>query len=265
MKEKAMSETVCVILAAGKGKRMQDGEVSKQKVLVEIEAKPMLGHVLETVASVGIQRIVVVVGHQGEQVEKYLEQWKGRLQVDTVQQKELLGTADAVRRTEPILSDYAGDVLILYGDTPFLTQKTLEQLLAVHKTQKNYCTLLTTLLQDPSGYGRIVRNGTSDTVSKIVEDVDATPEERSVQEINVGVYCFQSKILFEALKEVKPNNRKHEYYLTDTVTILSNKQKSVRSLISRDRCEVLGVNSPQDLERAKQQRHDQGGRFESTS
>ena len=254
-----MKDIVGIILAAGRGKRMQPGQKSRQKVLAELQKKPMLGHVLEVVSAVGVRRVIVVVGHQAERVESYLEKWRKRLTVDIVKQKKLLGTADAVRQTEKLLKDYQGDVLILYGDTPLLTEGTLRNLLAAHRAQKNYCTLLTTLLKDPTGYGRIVRNGRSDTVEKIVEEVDTIPKEKAVREINVGVYCFESQSLFEALKEVKPNNRQNEYYLTDTIAILSKKNKVARSVLSGDRHEALGVNSPADLDKARQAldgRHD---------
>jgi len=246
-----MQGTVCVILAAGAGKRMRQGQEEKQKVLVEVGHKPMLGHVLDLVASVGIDRVIVVVGYQGEEVERYLKTWGGCLRIDTVKQEKLLGTADAVRQVEAFLKQHEGDVLILYGDTPLLTKKTLEQLLTQHRTQNNACTLLTTRIPNPTGYGRIVYNGRSGAVDKIVEELDATPQEKSIQEINVGVYCFRSGHLFEALKEVRPNNRKGEYYLTDTISILSTHGRAVRSALSEDRNEVLGVNSQGDLARAQ--------------
>ena len=247
-----MKDVVSIILAAGQGRRMQQGQKSRQKVLVKLQKKPMLGHVLEVVSAAGIQQVIVVVGHQSEQVEKYLEGWRKRLDIRTVKQEKLLGTADAVRQTEKLLKDHKGDLLILYGDTPLLTEGTLKTLIAAHRAQKNYCTLLTTLLKDPTGYGRIVRNGRSEAVEKIVEEVDATSEEKTVREINVGVYCFDARSLFAALREVKPNNRKNEYYLTDTIAILSRKKQVVRSMLSDDRREALGVNSPTDLVRARQ-------------
>ena len=247
-----MEGMVCIILAAGKGKRMRQGEKSEQqKVLVEIKKKPMIGHVLELVSGLGIKRAIVVVGHQAEIVEKYLEEWRNRITIHTVKQEKQLGTADAVRRTEKFISDFKGDVLVLYGDTPLLTGKTLKKLVARHRSQDNYCTLLTTLMKNPTGYGRIVRNGTSDAVAKIVEEVDATSEEKLVKEVNVGVYCFKAKPLFEALKEVKPNNQKNEYYLTDTIAILSRREWLVRSVLSEDPHEVLGVNSPMELAKVR--------------
>ena len=247
-----MKDIVGIILAAGRGKRMQQGQKSWQKVLVKLQKKPMLGHVLEAVSSVGVRRVVVVVGHQAEQVEGYLEEWRKRLEIQTVRQEQFLGTADAVRQTEKVLKDYQGDVLVLYGDTPLLSKETLRNLIAAHQAQKNDCTLLTTFLKDPTGYGRIVRDGGSDTIEKIVEEVDTTLGEKAVREINVGVYCFESQALFKALKEVKPNNRQGEYYLTDTIVILSKKNKVVRSVLSGDRHEALGVNSPTDLDKARQ-------------
>ena len=246
-----MEDIVCVILAAGRGKRMQQGQKTQQKVLVKIQEKPMLGHVLEVIAAVGIKRVIVVVGHQGEQVEEYLKEWRHTFLLETVKQKDLLGTADAVRQTEGLLKNYHGDILILYGDTPLLTEKTLRRLLEEHRIRENYCTLVTTLLQDPTGYGRIVRNGRSETVEKIVEEVDTTPTEKAIREINVGVYCFKAESLFEAVRAVRPNNRKNEYYLTDTIAILSKKKQVVGSVVSKDRHEVLGVNSPIDLTKAR--------------
>ncbi|MBI4436332.1 MAG: NTP transferase domain-containing protein [Candidatus Omnitrophica bacterium] len=246
-----MQETVCVILAAGAGKRMRQGQEEKQKVLVEVGNKPMLGHVLDLVASVGIRRVIVVVGFQGEEVTSYLKTWGRHFRIETVKQEKLIGTADAVKRTEVLLRDYRGEVLILYGDTPLLTKPTLERLLTQHRTQKNSCTLLTTRIPDPTGYGRIVYNGQSGSVGKIVEELDTTPQEKVIKEINVGVYCFQSESLFDALKEVQPNNRKGEYYLTDTISILSTHGRAVHSVLSEDRNEVLGVNSQDDLARAQ--------------
>ncbi len=246
-----MRDIVCVILAAGQGKRIQQGEKTRQKVLLKLRQKPMLGHVLETVASVGIERVIVVTGHQSEEVKQYLRQWRKRLHIETVRQKLPRGTADAVRQAESLLARHRGDVLVLYGDTPLLTERTLRMLLERHRAQKNTCTLLTTMLEDPTGYGRIVRNGQSEAVSRIVEEADAGADEKAVKEINVGVYCFQSRPLFDAIKEVKPDNRKNEYYLTDTITILAGKRKMVRSVVSRDRYEVLGVNSPSDLTKVR--------------
>lgn len=250
-KERKMEDIVCVILAAGLGKRMQGEEKQKQKVLVKIQKKPMLGYVLKAVSAIGIRRVVVVVGHQGRQVEQYLEGWRDRLDIQTVRQERLLGTADAVKQTKKFLTGHRGDILVLYGDTPLLTERTLRHLITEHRAQKNDCTLLTTLMQDPTGYGRIVRNGRMESVEKIVEEVDATPEEKAVQEINVGAYCFRLEGFFGALKEVKPDNRKHEYYLTDTIAILSKRQKVIRSILTGDRYEVLGVNSPTDLVKAR--------------
>ncbi|MFH1857396.1 MAG: sugar phosphate nucleotidyltransferase [Candidatus Omnitrophota bacterium] len=248
----ATENVVCVILAAGKGKRMQKaGNADRQKVLVKIQRRPMLGYVLDAVCSVGIKRAIVVVGHHAEEVEQYLGTWRRRLEIETVRQEQLLGTADAVKRTEKFLLGYEGDVLVLYGDTPLLTERTLRKFLETHRSQKNDCTLLTTHLENPVGYGRIVHNGRSESVAKIVEEVDATAEEKKLTEINVGVYCFRVSSLFGALKEVTPNNQKHEYYLTDTVAILVRKQKAVRSVLTQDPRETVGVNSPVELEKAR--------------
>jgi len=246
-----MQECASIILAAGKGRRMNASGTFRQKVLARIRNKPMLGHVLDVVSSIGIQKVIVVIGHQGDSVKGYLGRSRKGLSIETVQQAELLGTADAVKQALPRLSGYRGDILILYGDTPLLTERTLRRLLGEHRVQKNTCTFLTTLLPNPTGYGRIVHDSPSDSVLKIVEEVDATPEEKAIREINVGVYCFKSKSLFEALQEVRPNNRKGEYYLTDTIAILSRKRRTVRSVLSENYNEVVGVNSQIDLVKAR--------------
>ena len=245
-----MKPCVCILLAAGKGKRMNVTGTLRQKVLARIRNKPMLGHVLDVVASAGIQKVIVVVGHQSEPVRTYLEQSRKDLSIETVEQTELLGTADAVKRAVPKLTRFEGDVLILYGDTPLLTKQTLRRLIETHQSQQNACTLLTTLVKDPTGYGRIVRNGTG-SVSEIVEHLDATLQEKEIQEVNVGAYCFDAAALFDSLSEVKPLNRKGEYYLTDTISILSKRDRRVNSVVTENQIETLGVNSPGDLERAR--------------
>jgi len=245
-----MDECVCIVLAAGKGKRMQTGKTLLQKVLARIQDKPMLGYVLDVVEAARIRRVIVVVGHQSDSVRGYLERSRKHLSIETVEQTELSGTADAVKRALPRLANYQGDILILYGDTPLLTEKTLRRLIETHRSQRNACTLLTTLLNDPTNYGRIVRNKTG-SVSKVVEELDATPDEKKIQEINVGAYCFEAQALFESLREVKPLNRKGEYYLTDTILILSQKNRMVQSVSTDDQVEIMGINSPEDLQKAR--------------
>ena len=219
---------------------------SVQKVLHTIFGKSIISHILEIVQSLDPDKTLVVVGHQKEAVKKNLT-GNG---VEFVEQLKPLGTGDAVKQTGKILKDYRGDVLVLCGDTPLLQTKTLKSLLKLHRQKKPAATILTALLKNPFGYGRIKRNSAGE-VEAIVEEADARPEERRIKEINSGVYLFSAPKLFRNLSRVKPDNVKGEYYLTDAIRILRDSGERIAACLAKEPEEVLGVNTPEDLKIAQ--------------
>lgn len=233
------------ILAAGKGKRM--GDPNKAKVLALLNDTPLLGYVLATAKLLHAERVAVIVGHQREAVQAYVDEAmpSARCQV----QSEQLGTGHAVQQTEPMLGDFPGDILILSGDVPLLSVETLQNMQADHVRSGATLTVLTTNVPDPTGYGRIIRSEGGDLV-RIVEHKDATPEELAITEINSGVYLVHAADLFAALNKVKNANAQGEYYLTDIASILNEDGKRVRVFNTLDWTEVHGINTPQDLQNA---------------
>lgn len=235
-----MSGFGCIVLAAGKGTRFFS---DTPKVLHDLHGKPVLQHVLETAKSSGFRRPVVVIGRKSAAVERFLD---GR--AVPVVQKRQLGTADAVKSAERQLSRY-DDIAVLYGDVPLVREETLKSLVGSHKASGASCTVLTVDMGDPSGYGRIVR-GLSGDVEAIVEEKEASEEERKIREINVGLYCFNCGDLFAAIKKIRRSKVKKEYYLTDAIAILISGGKRVRAFKTGDPDESIGMNSRSDLANA---------------
>lgn len=229
-----MTQTVAVVLAAGLGKRMKS---KKPKVLHEIAGVPLIKHILEAVEQVGVAEIFIVLGHQGEKVREVLgEAYR------YVEQKEQLGTGHAVRQAGPGLDKYAGgNCLVLCGDTPLLKKETLQDLLAKHSATKAGATILTALLDDPTGYGRIIRKHQG--VAKIVEEKEATAAEKKVREINTGTYCFAVNSLSAGLEKLTAANTQGEYYLTDVIEFLGQKNERVETFVLANPLEALGVNN----------------------
>lgn len=231
-----------VILAAGKGTRMKS---ERPKVLHKICGKPMIVHVIDAVEKAGAEKTVVVVGYKGEEVEKELG---GR--VTTVYQREQLGTAHALLQARSVLEGYKGRILVVCGDTPLVSYDTLRKLVGESERASASATVLTAVLEDPSGYGRIIRDA-GGNVSKIVEQKDAGPDELAVREINAGIYCFAAEGLFEALSGLDSDNAQGEYYLTDIIEVYKNKGLKVNALSSADPLEILGVNDRRQLARVE--------------
>jgi bifunctional UDP-N-acetylglucosamine pyrophosphorylase/glucosamine-1-phosphate N-acetyltransferase len=237
-----VKHVTALILAAGEGKRMRS---DRAKVLHPLAGMPLLSYVIDAVEKLA-RPIVVVIGHQAEEVKRFL---KGR-PVRTVMQAKQLGTAHAVLRAQAVLSHVRAPVLILNGDTPLLTRSTLERLIEFHHQREAHLTLLTARLSDPFGYGRIVRND-GGQIRRVVEESDATPYEKKIQEINTGIYLAEKAILFELLKTIQSDNRQKEYYLTDMIEAAVKQGYRVESSEVPDPQEMLGINTRLDLAQAE--------------
>lgn len=238
----AMQGVVAVILAAGKGTRMKS---RLPKVLHQVAGKPMVRHVLEAVQSLGINQQILVIGHEAELVKAALGE-----QVRYAIQAEQLGTGHAVMQAQPLIGEEIKTVLVLCGDTPLLRAETLAILLAEHQQTGAAATVLTANLTDPSGYGRIIRDAQG-LVERIVEEKDASAEEKRVQEINTGTYCFDKVALFKALGEISPANAQGEYYLTDVLSVLRGAGQKVGAVVAADPRETYGINSRVQLAEAE--------------
>jgi len=230
-----------IILAAGKGERMKS---DTPKVLHKLCARPMLSYVLDLVYSLKPRKIVAVLGYKHQIVAKELS--KG---VDVVIQKKLLGTADAVKLALNKLKGFKGTVLVLYGDTPLLKKETVIKLLRYHAENNVAATLLTGQMNKPKGYGRISRDKYS-SISGVIEEKDADDFDKDIKEVNTGIICFDKISLEAALKKVRPNNRKKEYYLTDVVGIFYKAGKLVDGVKIDDIREAMGINSRLELAKA---------------
>ena len=231
-----------LILAAGLGTRMKSG---RAKVLHELGGLPLITYVCRAAQSLGPKRIYVVVGHQAAEVEKAVNAEAGAL-AEFVNQTEQRGTGDAVIAAKAQLANSDSLVLVLPGDVPLIRAETLKALIDNHKSSGAACSVLSVRLENPTGYGRIVRDENESFV-RIVEQKDATPEEQKVKEINSGIYCFASRKLFAALARVKPANKQGEFYLTDVPEILLGDGEQVNVYLHGDAREVSGINTRAEL------------------
>jgi bifunctional UDP-N-acetylglucosamine pyrophosphorylase/glucosamine-1-phosphate N-acetyltransferase len=235
--------TKVVIMAAGKGTRMKS---DRAKVMHEVFFAPMLHHVLAALAPLDLLgKTMVVTGHQAEAVEASLVDFP----VAFARQGQQLGTAHAVLAARRFYEDFTGTVLILCGDTPLVSSVTLKNMLNNHRASGACLTVMTTRMADPTNYGRIISDS-SGGILKIVEEKDASAEERSVHEVNAGVYCADANFLSEGLKGVDDNNRQREYYLTDLVAVARAAGQMVGRCFMPDSLEVLGINSRLELAEA---------------
>lgn len=228
-----MTKRFAVILAAGQGTRMKS---KLYKVLHKVCGKPMVEHVVDQVAGLNCEKIVTIVGFGAEKVKERLGD-----RVEYAFQEEQLGTGHAVLMAEENLAQYEGETLVVCGDTPLITKETMEALLNTHKQRGAKATILTAKMDQPTGYGRIIRNEQG-FVERIVEEKDATPEEKAVTEINTGTYCFDNRYLFETLKKVGNDNAQGEYYLPDVIEILKNEGETIAAYVTPSFEETIGVN-----------------------
>lgn len=246
-----MSSLSIVILAAGLGKRMKSG---LPKVLSRVRGRSLIDYVLETALSLNPERVVVVTGHKRELVEqevrlKYPSECGGKIIFSV--QLEQKGTGDAVRSAMPSLEGVSGPVLILCGDTPLISKKTIGSLAREHDEHKATLSLLILKSDSPNAYGRVVRDQSGNFVSKIVESRDCGPAEAGIREFNSGVYIVDSAFLWPAVSELKNDNAQGEFYLTDIVGRAAKEGQTVWGAVTEDEDEIQGVNTPVELQRIK--------------
>jgi UDP-N-acetylglucosamine diphosphorylase/glucosamine-1-phosphate N-acetyltransferase len=231
-----------IVLAAGKGTRMNSDQA---KVLHHLCGEPMLAYSLRLAKAIHSEKIVVIVGHQAERVRGIFP----LPELDFVDQEPQLGTGHAVLQARNHFCDYTGMILILCGDVPCLKTETVQSLIGHHCRQNAVVTVMTTLLDEPGSYGRVL-TGSDGDVLRIVEARDATDQERKVREINTGIYCTDSRFLFEAVAQLKNVNRQQEYYLTDIIEIARKTGLRASSFVAADPLEVMGINTLEDLRKA---------------
>ncbi len=236
-------DIAAVILAAGQGKRMHS---DLPKVLHQIDGRPMVAYVIESVLALGPDKVVVVTGHQAERVEAAC----AGTGVAFARQTQQLGTGHAVMQALPLLESYQGTIVVLNGDVPGLRTETMRAFIAYHRAHQFAATVLTAKLPDPSGYGRILRDE-SGRLLRIVEHKDASERERAIDEINSGLFCFEATDLVASLGRVGRGNAQNEYYLTDVIGLLADAGRAVGAYCVDDAREVAGVNDPGELEAAR--------------
>lgn len=231
-----------VILAAGQGTRMNS---KIGKVLHPIAGKPMVEYSIELARAVDIDKPVLVIGYQGEQLRALLGE-----RVVFVEQPELLGTGDAVKRARPVLENRVENVLVYYADMPLFRAETFRSLVDKHRATDACLTMLTVVSEDSMQFGRIVR-GVDGRPVRIVEEIEATPEERAIRELNPGVYCFKSSWLWDHLERIRPSPTKGEYYLTDLLEMAVTEAVKLETLTIHDASEAIGVNTRVQLAAAE--------------
>jgi bifunctional UDP-N-acetylglucosamine pyrophosphorylase/glucosamine-1-phosphate N-acetyltransferase/UDP-N-acetylglucosamine pyrophosphorylase len=235
-----MRSPLAVVLAAGKGTRMKS---ELPKVLFPVLGRPMIHWVLDALQAGGVEKVVVVVGYRAEDVQAELA---GRTGLSFVQQKEQLGTGHAVMMAKSEIQNHEGPVLIVTGDSPLIQTKTVQKLLGAFEQDRPACLMGTIHKSNPTGLGRIVRDANSEFLA-IVEEKDATPEQREITEVNMSTYVFEASNLTETLGKLTNENRQREYYITDSPGILKAAGKQVTAWPILEPCEALSINSVDEL------------------
>jgi len=242
-----------LILAAGMGTRMKSKVC---KVLHSVAGRPMISYVIDAVRLPGSEKIVVVIGHQSEEVKRAVIEER----VEFALQNPQLGTAHAVAATRESFKNFNGDILILCGDIPLIRSETLQNFINYYEEQESRITVMTTILQNPKGYGRIIRNP-DQTIKRIVEETDANQQEKAVQEINTGIYLVNADLLYTLVERIRPQNAQSEYYLTDILAEAAKEQIPAHAYLMENPIEATGINTRAELAYASQiiwdrKRHD---------
>ena len=237
-------DVAVIVLAAGKGKRMKS---ILPKVVHPILGRPMISYVLDAVMKINPKKIALVVGHGAEKVKEAVAD----MHVECVLQNEQLGTGHAASCARKALAGFKGNVLILNGEFPLIAPKTLKDFVTSHGKSRATVSILTTMLDNPDGYGRVIRDQRGD-VLRVVEEKDAAPIEKKLKEINSGAYCVESPFLWRALERIEAGNKQGEYYLPDVVNIASSRGKKVKGFVIADNRELLGVNTRSELAEAQE-------------
>lgn len=233
-------ETVAIVLAAGKSKRMKS---DLPKVLHEICGQPMLRYVLTACRLAGVDRLMVVVGHGKDRV---VEAFTGEADLTWVEQTEQKGTGDAVLCCRDELKGFEGNVLVIAGDMPLIRRVRLADLIETRNRRGDALSLATTMLDDPTGYGRIIRNAEGE-LEGIIEDRDCSDEQLAIREVNPSYYCFDAQALFSALEQIEASPSSGEWHITDVVRVLRSSGRSVSAVVTLAAEEAMGVNSRLDL------------------
>ena len=243
-----IKDVAAIILAAGLGKRMKS---DTPKVLHPVAGRPMLFYPVQVIKSLGLKKAIIIVGHKAEKVMEILdsELRTPNSELKFVKQEPQLGTGHAVLCAENVLKAWKGDILILSGDVPLITKQTILGLLDLHAKKKAAISFISTVIADPSGYGRVLRDE-NNSVKRIVEDKDSSIEEKAINEINTGIYCINAQFLFSGLKNIKRENAQGEYYLPDLIEMAAKAKQKVACLTHINPAEVMGINNRIELAQA---------------
>lgn len=239
-----MSSLSTVILAAGKGTRMKS---DLPKVLHPLNDRPMVHYVIDAAEQIQSEKVVLIIGHGRELVREALKNRNVKFAVQDPQ----LGTGHAVMQAAPEFQNYDGNILVLSGDVPLLQAQSLQKLVDYHNEQQPLATMLTTMMDDPTGYGRVVRDADG-FVKEIVEEKDASEDIRKIREINVGIYLFDAKELFATLPKVKNDNKQGEYYLPDVLKIYVQHGEKIAAFPTENVEETHGINTVDQLKHAEE-------------
>ena len=233
-----INKLAIIIMAAGKGTRMN---TELPKVLHKLNNKTMIEHVIDTTLKINPEKIIVVIGYKSELIKKQLNDYN----IEYAEQLEQLGTGHAIMQCQNILNDFKGDTLILSGDVPLITKKTLSDLYKKHIEYKSKGTILSAIINNPTGYGRILRDKNS--FISIVEEKDANEKQKKINEVNTGIYIFNNQILFSNINQINNHNNQSEYYLPDVLPIILKNKHQITVCKTSNELEIKGINTIQQL------------------